>query len=46
MMMPFSVEVHHALLDGLHVGRFLARFEAALAAPEAFVSGVNKQCRS
>ena len=38
VMMPFSVEVHHALLDGLHVGRFLARFEGALATPEAFIA--------
>lgn len=37
VMMPFSVEVHHALMDGLHVGRFLARFEEALATPEAFM---------
>lgn len=31
--MPISVEVHHALVDGLHVGRFLESFEAALADP-------------
>lgn len=42
VMMPFSVEVHHALMDGLHVGRYLARLEEALADPEAFVkSGVE-----
>lgn len=29
--MPVAVEVHHALMDGLHVGRFYAAFEAALA---------------
>jgi len=38
MMMPISVEVHHALMDGLHVGRYLNRLEEALAAPEAFVN--------
>ena len=38
LMMPISVEVHHALMDGLHVGRFLERMESALAAPDAFVS--------
>ena len=27
-MMPVSIEVHHALADGLHVGRFLDRFAA------------------
>ena len=37
IMMPFSVEVHHALMDGLHVGRYLTRFEEALADPESFV---------
>lgn len=28
--MPVSVEVHHALVDGLHVGRYFERFEALL----------------
>jgi len=28
--MPVSVEVHHALVDGLHVGRFFERFQALL----------------
>ena len=37
IMMPFSVEVHHALMDGLHVGRYLTRLEEALADPESFV---------
>ena len=36
-LMPFSVEVHHALMDGLHVGRFLSRLEEALAHPATFV---------
>ncbi len=35
--MPISVEVHHALMDGLHVGRFLTRFEELIADPEKFV---------
>ena len=26
-LLPVSVEVHHALVDGLHVGRFYQRFE-------------------
>jgi len=25
--MPFSIEVHHALMDGLHVGEFLEIFQ-------------------
>jgi len=37
LMLPISVEVHHALMDGLHVGRFLTRFEEALAEPEFLV---------
>ncbi|MEM1203111.1 MAG: chloramphenicol acetyltransferase [Acidobacteriota bacterium] len=32
--MPVSVEVHHALMDGLHVGRFVDRFQALLDDPE------------
>ncbi len=33
--MPVSLEVHHALVDGLHAGRFFERFAALLAAPVA-----------
>ena len=36
--MPISIEVHHALVDGLHVGRYLERLEEALTEPEAFIS--------
>jgi chloramphenicol O-acetyltransferase type A len=35
LWMPLSVEVHHALMDGLHVGRFIEAFEAVLRAPQA-----------
>jgi len=31
--LPMSVEVHHALMDGLHVGQFVQGFEAALRDP-------------
>jgi chloramphenicol O-acetyltransferase type A len=31
-LMPVSVEVHHALVDGLHVGRFHAAFQRRLDA--------------
>jgi chloramphenicol O-acetyltransferase type A len=34
-LMPFSVEVHHALMDGLHVGRYLNSLEEMLMKPEA-----------
>lgn len=29
-LMPVSVHVHHALVDGLHVGQFLEKFQEAL----------------
>jgi chloramphenicol O-acetyltransferase type A len=31
--MPVAVDVHHALMDGLHVGRYLERFENYLSDP-------------
>ena len=37
VLLPISVEVHHALMDGLHVGRYLARLEEALAEPETYL---------
>jgi chloramphenicol O-acetyltransferase type A len=37
--MPLSVEVHHALMDGLHVGRFIQGFEAAMQDPLAWLQG-------
>jgi chloramphenicol O-acetyltransferase type A len=33
LWLPLSVEVHHALMDGLHVGRYFQRFEEVLADP-------------
>jgi chloramphenicol O-acetyltransferase type A len=35
--MPLSVEVHHSLMYGLHVGRYITRIEEMLAQPEAHV---------
>lgn len=35
--LPFSVEVHHALMDGLHVGRYLTRLEEMLGKPEDYL---------
>jgi len=32
-MMPVALEVHHALMDGLDVARFLDRFERSVEAP-------------
>lgn len=34
-MMPVSVEVHHALMDGLHIGRFFERLGGYFAEPRA-----------
>ena len=34
-LLPISVEVHHALMDGLHVGRYLNALGEALLEPEA-----------
>lgn len=32
--MPVSIHVHHALIDGLHVGQFVEQFQHLLNAPE------------
>jgi chloramphenicol O-acetyltransferase type A len=37
-LMPLSVEVHHALVDGLHVGRYVGRMEEMLAQPEIYLN--------
>lgn len=36
-LLPISVEVHHALMDGLHVGRYLNGLEEALQKPEDYL---------
>ena len=38
LWMPVSVEVHHALMDGAHVGRYVEDFERALKEPAAWLS--------
>lgn len=37
-LLPISVEVHHALMDGLHVGRYLTRLEEMLAEPGTYIA--------
>ncbi len=37
LWLPLSVEVHHALMDGVHVGRFVQEFEAVLCEPQALL---------
>ncbi len=34
LKMPLNVQVHHALMDGLHVGRFYARVQDYLSEPD------------
>lgn len=36
--LPFSVEVHHALMDGLHVGRYLNRLQEVLDKPADYLA--------
>ena len=38
LWLPVSVEVHHALMDGLHVGRYVQRLEAAMADPKPWLT--------
>jgi chloramphenicol O-acetyltransferase type A len=38
LWLPFSVEVHHALMDGVHVGRYVRDFEGALREPLAWLA--------
>lgn len=38
LMMPFSVEVHHAMMDGITVGRYLDRLQEMLSKPVEFMS--------
>ena len=37
LWLPMSVEVHHALMDGVHVGRYVQDFEATLREPEPWL---------
>jgi chloramphenicol O-acetyltransferase type A len=38
MLMPVSVEVHHALMDGLHVGRYFERLQGYFDDPASALS--------
>jgi chloramphenicol O-acetyltransferase type A len=38
LLMPVSVEVHHALMDGLHVGRYFERLQGYFSDPRAALS--------
>ncbi|MEL6703420.1 MAG: CatA-like O-acetyltransferase [Bacteroidota bacterium] len=39
IQMPVSVEVHHGLMDGLHVARFLERLQGYFDEPDAGLAG-------
>lgn len=39
LRIPVSVEVHHGLMDGVHVGRWLERVQAYFAEPEPALRG-------
>lgn len=45
MLMPVSVEVHHALMDGLHVGRYFERLESYFSNPRSALSIDNHTTR-
>ena len=38
VLMPVSVEVHHALMDGLHIGRYFERLESYFRDPRRALS--------
>lgn len=42
VLLPISVEVHHAMMDGLHVGRWLERVEKYLSDPDALLGGASE----
>jgi chloramphenicol O-acetyltransferase type A len=39
--MALSIEVHHALMDGLHVGRLVQALEARLQDPARWVGAAD-----
>jgi chloramphenicol O-acetyltransferase type A len=39
LMLPLSVEVHHALMDGVHVGQYVQAFEDAAREPGRWLRG-------
>ncbi|MEA3288025.1 MAG: CatA-like O-acetyltransferase [Candidatus Marinimicrobia bacterium] len=39
VLMPISVEVHHSLLDGFHVGLYFKGFQQSINDPETLLEG-------
>ena len=42
LKMPLSVQVHHALMDGVHIGRYYTLVQEYLDQPERLVEGESK----
>jgi chloramphenicol O-acetyltransferase type A len=40
IIMPLSVQGHHAVMDGLHAGKFYEEFQRLVNLPDLFLSGV------
>ena len=38
LKMPLSVQAHHALMDGIHIGRFYSRVQELLDNPDEFLA--------
>jgi chloramphenicol O-acetyltransferase type A len=45
-LLPVSVEVHHALMDGFHVGQYLTRFEEMAENPEVYLIDCEPRTRT
>jgi chloramphenicol O-acetyltransferase type A len=43
LKMPLGVQGHHAVMDGVHMGRFYERVEDYLLEPEALLGDMNFQ---
>ncbi len=41
LQMPLSVQAHHALMDGLHAGRYFMQVQAELDEPERLLEGTK-----
>ena len=40
LLMPLSVQGHHALMDGIHMGKYYGEVENILQHPEVFLGGL------
>ena len=42
VFMPLSFQAHHAVVDGIHMGRLFQNLKRALAAPKEFTDGASR----